>query len=65
MATIRITARELMGYGIWNQACDAIGISSWAVNEGQLDMDDSVTLSVVQARDLGLLARWEAAKEET
>lgn len=53
---VLITARELFDRGLWNQACELAGLSSWAVNEGQMDMDDEVSLSAMAADKLGLLA---------
>ena len=52
---LMITARELMDRHLWDEACDLTGRSSWAVNEGQMDMDDEMALTAEQARELGLL----------
>ena len=60
MATISVTARELMDRGLWKRACDMTGLNPWAVNEGLMDSSDTVTLTVEQARDLGLLGQWAA-----
>lgn len=53
---ILITARELMDRHQWDRACELAGLSPWAVNEGQMDMDDEVTLTAEAAGKLGLLA---------
>lgn len=53
---ILITARELMDRHQWERACELTGLSSWVVNEGQMDMDDEVTLTAEAADKLGLLA---------
>jgi len=52
---IVVTARDLLDRGVWDQACDLLGLNVWAVAEGLMDSDDEVTLSEEQARKLGLL----------
>ena len=54
---IRVTARELMDRYLWIEACDEVGISEWAVNEGRMSMDDEITLTEEQAEKIGLLKR--------
>ena len=53
---VAITARELMDRYLWDRACDLLGISPWAVSEGQMDSSDTVELTQEQARELGILA---------
>jgi hypothetical protein len=52
---IRITIGELMDRDAWPQACAMTGTGEWAVNEGQADRGDLVTLTLEQAAGLGLL----------
>jgi hypothetical protein len=53
---IVLTVREAKDRGLWDGVCDQLHISAWAVNEGQMDNDDEVTLSEEQAIELGLIA---------
>lgn len=53
---ITITARELLDRGLWDQACELIGLNVWAINEGLMDSSDEVTLTQEQAQKLGLLS---------
>lgn len=53
--TITVTVSTLFERGLWLKACDITGISEWAVNEGQMDSNDTVTLSEVQAKELGII----------
>ena len=50
-----ITARELFDRGLWTEACRVKGISEYAVNEGQLDMDENIELNLAQAQELRLV----------
>jgi hypothetical protein len=52
---VTVTVRELMDRFVWSEACGLLGLNSWAVNEGQMDSGDRVTLTLEQARTLGLL----------
>jgi hypothetical protein len=52
---IIVTPRELMDASRWDQACELVGLSSWAVNEGQMDSDEEITLTAEQATELGLI----------
>jgi hypothetical protein len=52
---ITITPEEAMDRMIWEEVCDIKGINPWAVNEGQMDSDDAITLSEEEARKLHLL----------
>lgn len=55
MIKVSVTARELLDQGAWLKACELLGISEWAVNEGQMDGDDVVELTIDQAVTLGLV----------
>lgn len=52
---VTATVRELMNRHVWDQACDMTGLNPWAVNEGQMGSGDRVTLTLEEARTLGLL----------
>jgi hypothetical protein len=52
---LTITAGELIDRDLWDRACDLLGISSWAVNEGQMDSSTPVELTEDQARELDLM----------
>jgi hypothetical protein len=52
---VTVTVRELMGRHVWSEACDMPVINSRAVSEGQMDSSERVTLTLEQARTLGLL----------
>lgn len=52
-----LTAHKLMGMGLWDQFCGLKGYSVWCVNEGQLDGDEELTLSVSEMIDLGLVEK--------
>ena len=52
---VTVTARELLDRYVWDQACDMLGLNRWAMNEGLMDSSDRVTLTLDQARTLGLL----------
>lgn len=50
-----VTAGELIDRGVWTKACEVLGIHEWAVNEGQIDRDDEMTISSTAAFQLGLI----------
>ena len=54
---ILTTPDELMDRLAWDKACDLLGYSVWAVNEGQMESDAEITLTEEQARALGLISR--------
>lgn len=47
--------RILMDKGVWMEACDLLGLNSWAVNEGFMDSHEKILLTNSQAKKLGLL----------
>lgn len=53
------TPAELMDRLRWDEACEMLDISPWAVNEGQIDSGEEITLTEEQATTLGLLPRHE------
>lgn len=53
--TITITAREAFDKGIWDDLCEMKGLNEWAVNEGLMDISETITLSEDEARALHLL----------
>ena len=40
---MKITAAELFKLGLWERFCKETGMSEWAVNEGQLPIDEVLT----------------------
>ena len=50
---IIITPNDLMDKGIWEKACELLGINVWAVNEGLMDSDKELYLTEDQANKLG------------
>ena len=51
---IVITIRKLMYYGVWSDACKYTSYSIYSPSE-DLDLDTEVTLTVRQAKQLGLI----------
>jgi len=41
---IKMTARELMDTGLWQDFCEETGMNEWAMAEGLLDSDDEVEI---------------------
>lgn len=54
---IIITAREALDHYIWDDICDLKGINIWAINEGQMDSSEEITLTLDEARTLGLISK--------
>jgi hypothetical protein len=52
---VTVTARYLLDHGLWDQFCALTGLSEWAVREGQMDAGDTVTVTLAQAAELGML----------
>jgi hypothetical protein len=51
---IIITAEEAIDKGIWEDLCDMVGYSYYAVNEG-MDPDTEISLTEDQAIQLGVI----------
>lgn len=51
-----ITPKDLMNRGKWSEYCDIVGWDEYIVNEGKLDPNSSIeiTLSVAKQLDLGV-----------
>ena len=49
-----LTVREIMDAGLWNRVCEIKGYNPWAVNEGLMGGDDTITLDTDECRELGL-----------
>lgn len=56
---IVITAGEALEKGIWLELCDLKGIKEWAINEGQMDHNEEITLTEEEAQALWLIPRKE------
>ncbi len=54
---VLITGRELLDRGIWDRACDLLGLNVWAINEGQMSSAEELTLTEGQAQELGILPK--------
>ena len=52
---IVVTASEMINEGNWDSYCEDKGINPWAVNEGLMDSDEEITLTVDEAEKYGLL----------
>ncbi len=52
---IKITAKELLEKGVWDEASSILGCSIFAINEGCIPGDYEFTLTEEQAKTLGLL----------
>lgn len=49
-----ITANEAIIYGFWDRLCNLKGINLWVVNEGLMDGDHEIELTVEEAQQLGV-----------
>lgn len=49
------TFGELQDKGVWEQACEMLGLNEWCINEGLALSDDEITLTEEQGKKLGLL----------
>ncbi len=47
---MKITPREAIELGIWGEVADAKGINVWALNEGQIERDEELTVTAEQIR---------------
>jgi hypothetical protein len=52
--TVTITAREALDLHVWDALCALKGINEWAINEGMMDVNEEITLTLDEARQLGL-----------
>ncbi len=52
---IIITAKELIDKGIWDEACELLGINIGAVNAGLMSSDYRLSFTQEQANKIGLL----------
>ncbi len=52
---VSVTADELINRGVWDKVCELKGLNPWCVNEGQMDSDEYITLTIEQAHKLGIL----------
>jgi len=52
---IVITAEEAIDRGIWEDLAEMKGLNVWAVNQGQMDGDDEISLNAEEARKLGVI----------
>jgi hypothetical protein len=51
---IIVTANDLIDKGVWDEACDILGLNIWAVNERLMDSNEEIILTEDQAAKLGL-----------
>ena len=52
---VTMTAGELIDKGLWDKACEMLGLNVWAVNEGLMTSDTGIDFTEEQARGIGLL----------
>jgi hypothetical protein len=52
---IKISIGELIDKGIWSDACNLLGLDEWCVNEGRASLDDTITITSEQAKELRLI----------
>ncbi len=52
---VSVTAEELIDRGVWDEVCELTGLNPWCVNEGLMDSDEYITLSLEEAQKLGIL----------
>lgn len=52
---IKIRPYELFDRGIWDEYCKLTGTKVYAVNEGLIDAEESLTLTEDQAKKLGII----------
>ncbi|HET7846973.1 MAG TPA: hypothetical protein VFL72_05730 [Acidimicrobiia bacterium] len=50
-----ITVRELIDRDLWWKACEVLGTSEWAINEGQIDPADELKIESTEAFKIGLI----------
>ena len=47
---MKITVREALDLGIWGEVADANDITPWALNEGLIDEDYEIEITVEQIK---------------
>jgi len=52
---IKISIGELIDKGIWLDACNLLGLDEWCVNEGKASLDNTITITSEQAKELRLI----------
>lgn len=52
---IIITVRELVDLALWEDYCSFTGKNPYALKEGLLSPDEEVTLTIEEAKELGLI----------
>ena len=51
---IKITLQEILHKGDWDKFCDLKGFNPWCINEGLARGDEEVTLTLKEAKKIGL-----------
>jgi len=54
---VKVTVRELMDKGVWDEVCELLGLNPWCVNEGLMDSSEEIELTETQAKQMGLLEK--------
>ena len=49
---MKITVRQALDWGIWDEIADLKGLSVWAVKEGLINDDDNLEISIGEFRGL-------------
>jgi len=53
---VKISYGELMDKCYdWNKACDIIGINPWILNEGRADRDETINITIEEAKAVGVI----------
>ncbi len=52
---VSVTAEEIIDRGVWDKVCELKGLNPWCVNEGLMDSDEYITLSLEEAQKIGIL----------
>ena len=50
-----LTPRELMDRGKWDKACEVLGYNPWCVNEGQMDSDKEIVMTIETMTEIGIV----------
>lgn len=52
---IKLTIKEIMNKGIWEDVCKLKGIVEYGANEGIIDSEEEITFSEEEAKNLDII----------
>lgn len=52
---MKITPNELFKLNKWIEYCNLKGVNEWAVNEGMMDSNEDLDLTIAEAEKLGII----------